>query len=349
MKTQIVRTGLTLAGLQLVLACSPVEFRQIASESITRSVTPQPDLVITPEPQPSPPPILPVPVPPAPPAPVVTKGACADDSSTRLLSCMNCLVPLPPPLPPQFSKKGQALLDIMTASCQVKNKSDPTGYVPPSRAELLGRLNRLSPSLYPDTPMTALQISTVDSLLTNPKAVKDMFGGIFYSGVTPQTVAFETYFGIETIEARYTFCYASAANGTAEGISSTFNRFNSTPLHSKAWIDCQYGSDPSNCRENAAYQAGNVYRNQLRTSMNESINRPYIAPKPIPIAKCDWEKFEGLYDERADRQIQVWLASGYKIGGEVTASTPAQNMCAEIKAPVAGVTGKISMAAYRCQ
>ncbi|CAN5590292.1 hypothetical protein BH10BDE1_BH10BDE1_34810 [soil metagenome] len=353
MKTQSVKMLLTLVGLSLVTGCTPVEFKQMASESIATSITPDPDVIIPPPVVPPPvvvvpPPVVPPPVVVVPPAPSMSKGACAADSSTKLLSCMNCLVPATPQ-DPQFSKKGKAFLDIMTMGCQVLNKSDPAGYVPPTRAELLRRLNRLSPTIYPDTPMTEIQVSTINDLLTSAAAEKDMWGWLWQSGVKPTTTAFETYFGLETVEARYTFCYASASNGTPEGTSATFGRNSWGPVHSKAWFDCQYGNDPYNCKENAAYQAANVYRDQLRKGMNESINNPYVAPNPTLGKSCEWEKFDGLNDSRADAQITMWLINGFTVAGEVTSAIASENMCAPIKGPVSGVTGKISLAAYRCK
>jgi len=199
-------------------------------------------------------------------------------------------------------------------------------------------MNRLSPTLYPDTTMTAQQISTINSLLSSASALQSMFGGIYYSGVTAPTIAFETYFGLETIEARYAFCY-----GTGEGASNTFNRFNTTELHSKAWVDCQYGPDPFSCRENAAYTAANTYRTQLRRGLNESINNPYTPPASSIPKTCDWEKYEGQYDNVANEQVKTWLANGFKVGAELS------TMCTTVTAPITGVTGKVTLAAYRCK
>lgn len=365
---------LALAGLGLSTGCAPVEFNQMkANTPAIQTITPDPDIVFpdpdiplpsptpvvvvptptpvpptptpvppTPPPTPAPTPVVVVPTPTPVPPPVLSKGMCAADSSTRLLSCMNCIVPQLPPPPPQFSQKGQALLDILTNACQVRNGSDPAGYVPPSRAELLRRLNRLSPTLYPDSPMTTQQQATIGSLLSSPAAVQSMFGGIWYSGVTAPTIAFETYFGIEVIEARYAFCYSPTGG---EGTSVSFNRFNTTPLHSKAWVDCQYGPDPFNCRENAAYTSANGYRTQLRTAMNESIRSPYTAPPAGAAKTCEWEKFDGLYSAAAVTQINTWIAGGYTIGADI----PSRNMCAQVTAPLSGVTGQVSMAAYRCK
>ena len=349
MRTQFGKLLLAAAGLGLVTGCNPVEFNHLKRATPSaQNIAPDPDVIPDPDiPLPTPTPVptpaptpAPTPVPPTPPptpVAVMTKGACAADSSTRLLSCMNCEVPAVV-VEPQFSQKGQALYEIMANGCQVRNASDPAGYQPPSRAELMRRLNRLSPTLYPDTPMTAQQTATIRSLLTNPAALQSMFGGIWQSGVTAPTVAFETYFGIETIEARYALCY-----GNGEGASATFNRFNTSELHSKAWVDCQYGPDPFSCRENAEYRAANTYRTQLRQAMNESISNPYTPPPSQTPKSCEWEKYEGLYDNTANEQVKSWLASGFKVGAELS------TMCTAVTAPITGVTGKVTMAAYRCK
>lgn len=328
------RSLVLVAGIFCISACSPVGFDQMKSNDPSPRIS-FPDTFDPVDPPPIMPPVTPSPS--TPPSAVLSKGACAADSSTRLLSCMTCDVP-PVVVVPQFSRKGQALFEIMANGCQVRNASDPAGYHPPSRAELMRRLNRLSPTLYPDSQMTEIQMATINSLLTNPQTMQTFFGGIWYSGVTPATRAFETYFGIETIEARYALCY-----GNGEGISNTFNRFNSTELHSKEWVDCQYSNDPFNCREGREYTAANVYRGQLRRAMNESINNPYVAsPSNAPMV-CEWEKYEGNSDAAAETLLKTWLATGFKVGAEDSA------MCFALTVPPSGLTGKVSLAAYRCK
>ncbi len=342
MKDIAMKTGL-VSGLAFAtifnIACSPVEFSAMKLETpLASSVEPSVPFV-------NPPGVTPEP-PVAAKGPVMSKGVCASDSSTKLLSCMNCVVPqLPPPMP-QFSKKGEALFEIMTAACQVPNGSDPQGYKSPTRADLLRRMNRLSPVLYPDSAMNDIQVSTISSLLNDPAAVKKMFGGIYYSGVNPTTTAFETYFGIETIEARYTFCYAGGTNGSDEGSSGTFNRYNSTPLQSKKYIDCVYTADPTYCRETPEYITANTYRRELRNGMNESINNPYKPTAPGVQSTCAWEKFEGKTGDAANEQVRTWLQGGFTIGGDI----PARRMCAQIKAALPGMEETaITMAAYRCK
>lgn len=342
--------SISLLGLFLLLAsaCSPVAFHQRKTSEPSALVT-FPDTLDPVAPPALPPttlPSVPATVPPevpspalpvGPPSAVLSKGACAADSSTRLISCMTCDIP-PIVIVPQFSRKGQALYDIMATGCQVRNQSDPVGYQPPSSVELMRRLNRLSPTLYPDSTMTELQRVVVNSLLTNPQTLQSFFGGVWYSGVTPATTAFETYFGLETVEARYALCY-----GSGEGISSTFSRFNTTELHSKEWFDCQYSGTSFNCRERPEYVVANTYRTQLRRAMNESINNPYFAPPDEAAKVCDWEKYEGDYDSAAKAQLLSWLATGFKVGAEDS------TMCSVITSPPPMLSGKVILAAYRCK
>lgn len=336
MKTRVINSVLLMAFVLVSTACNPVGFNEMKAVNppSARSVDP-----IVPDVDPVLPPVVN--------GPLLTKGNCAADSSTRLLSCMNCLVPPAPLAPPQFSKKGEAFFEIMVAACQVRNGSDPAGYVPPTRAELMSRLNRLSPTFYPDSPMTPMQVATVDSLRTDPAALKKYFGGIFYSGVNEPTIAFETYFGLETREARYSFCYAHEGDTTVGEFGLMFTRTNSTPMMSKAYMDCSY-RDGSACRELPAYINANIYRNQLRNAMTESILRPYVPVAPGAQQTCQWEKFEGLLGESANAQVKSWLANGFTIGGEIAS----RRMCVQIKAPIdelISLDSQVTLAAYRCK
>ncbi|MBC7456889.1 MAG: hypothetical protein H7235_01330, partial [Bdellovibrionaceae bacterium] len=72
----------------------------------------------------------------------VSSGACANDSSTQLLSCLKCDVPQVTQAP-QLSAKAQALLDTMTLACGITNKSDRNGFRP-TRDMILNKLNQAS-------------------------------------------------------------------------------------------------------------------------------------------------------------------------------------------------------------
>ncbi len=340
MKIRALKSVLLMAFALVSTACNPVGFDKFKSDSpITAGIDP---VIFPPDVEPPVPPVFP----PGPNGPTLSKGVCAADSSTQLLSCMSCIVP-PVPVTSQFSKKGEAFFEIMNATCKIPNGSDPVGYVPPTRAELLYRMNRLSPTLYPDTPMTPLQVSVVNALRTDLATQKKFFGGIFYSGVTEPTIAFETYFGIESREARYSFCYADDGDTTVGIFDVVFTRHNSTGLPSKKYLDCWYNTgDWYNCKETPAYVDANLYRNQLRRAMTESIVNPYTGSPAGVQQTCSWEKFEGMNGAAAAAQVKSWLAGGFTIGADIAS----RRMCSQITAPLeASLDSLVTMAAYRCK
>jgi hypothetical protein len=108
----------------------------------------------------------------------LSNGACNPDSSTNVLSCLKCEVPLIQQAP-QLSVKAQALVDVMFLACQMPNKSDLTDYRP-TKAELVNKLNRGSEELYPETPRTS-QMAMVLEGLANESDVslhKKMFNNL---------------------------------------------------------------------------------------------------------------------------------------------------------------------------
>lgn len=332
---QMVQFAVTTGVLTALFSCQRMQFAPV-SESVQTSLAIPLDPVI-PEPPVTPPPVVPPIVVPKP-LPVLSNGACAIDSSTALTSCQKCNVPLNPPLPPQFSQKGHSLIDIMALGCSIPNKSAPTNYIAPTKAQLISRLNRLSPAFYPDSAMSAFQISTIEGLKVSPALQQKMFGGLWYQ--PPFSDAFETYFGLEVREAVYQLCYQSPA--------SSFTPDNSTDLQSKAMIDCQ-SNQGFGCKEIPAYVAGNVYRNQLRSGMIESIQNPYVSPKPTPSKTCSWEKFDGLYELGGAEQIGKWLVSSQKISMEVKG---AGGRCSLINSLPAGSdipNGEVVLSAYICK
>lgn len=273
------------------------------------------------------------------PQPVLSKGLCNQDSSTSLTSCQKCDVPLNPPPPPQFSQKGQSLIDIMSIACSVPNKSAPKNYIAPTREQLVSRLNRLSPTLYPDTQMSQIQLSVVQGLKQDSNLQKKMFGGLWYQ--PPYSDAFETYFGLEVGEAVTQLCYNS--------VDSKFNPYNATPLVSKQYIDCQYQADPFSCKESSLYIQANTYRSQLRQAMIASIQNPYVALKPTPSKTCAWEKFEGLYSLGGAEQLGLWLISQDKVSLEIKGDGGRCAVISKIPAGSEIPTGLVTMSAYVCK
>jgi hypothetical protein len=320
--------GLGLALVIMTVSCQKTQFVDVSQEA-------QASLAVPDFPVDAAPPLI-VPKP----QPVYSNGACAPDSSTRLTSCETCQVPLTPPALPQFSQKGQSLIDIMSIACSVPNKSAPKNYVAPTKSELISRLNQLSPVLYPDSAMSAFQVSTIEGLKTNPALQQKMFGGLWYQ--PPYSDAFETYFGLEVSEVVYQICYQSPA--------SIFTPYNSSLLLSKQMIDCQR-SDSSifGCKELPNYIDGNIYRNQLRAGMRESISNPYVAAKPLPSKTCSWEKFDGLYELGGAEQIGKWLITNQKISMEVKGPGA---RCSSVSSLPSGSDipqGEVILSAYVCQ
>ena len=136
---------------------------------------------------------------------VLSNGVCNQDSSTSVVPCLKCDVPLVKKVS-QLSAKAQALADSMFLACQISNKSDQTNYRP-TKEEIINKINRGSEDLYPETIRTA-QMELVIQGLTNTSdhsLQKKMFGGLWYQ--PPYSTAFETYFGLTVQEAKSTFCW----------------------------------------------------------------------------------------------------------------------------------------------
>lgn len=341
------RFAFIIAALAATASCNKVNFTEVPQNLQTalevppptggpEEPVPNPPIVIPEEPV-----VIPENPPPAPPAKVakLTNGNCAADSSTQLTSCLNCQVPLNPPAPPQLSQKGQALLEIMTLSCETAVRPYHANYVGPTRDQLLARLNRASPTLYPDTAMSSQQTQVIAGLRNpnNASTRNSVFGGLWHSA---GGLAFETYFGLSISEAVNTFC--------GQVGSPTFTPNNSTRLQSKEYIDCVNEASPwTTCNESATYVSANTYRNQLRNSMRQSLSNPYVAPTPLPEKECHWEKFEG--DDMSVAQIKVndWTNAGFTIGMKVESGNGV-GYCGSVL-PDHLNDRTLTIAAYKCE
>lgn len=333
MKTKMIFVLAVASGISM--SCQRMKFAQVSEDVQSSLSIPLDPVPVTPEPPVTPPPPVVVPVKPQ---PVLSAGACAADSSTILTSCQTCQVPLNPPAPPQFSQKGQSLIDIMAIGCSVPNKSAPVGYKAPTRDELIQRLNRLSPTFYPDTNMSAQQLAVIEGLKSSSSMQNKMFGGLWYQ--PPLSDAFETYFGIEVGEAVYQLCYQSS--------ESKFTPTNTTELHSKQYLDCTYNIG-FGCTETTTYKNANTYRNQLRAGMLESINNPYVAPPPTPSKNCQWEKYDGYYDMGGPEQVAKWLVSSQKVSLEVKGPAGRCDVITSLPTGSDIPTGEVVMSAYVCK
>lgn len=255
-------------------------------------------------------PVLPIPV--IPPASQVTSKAssCAVDKNEQILSCLGCQSTPATPAPPILSMKGQQLWDIMTVACSINNKSDPLGYVPPNREELLERLIQCSPTLYPDTQYVMTQKLTVEALLTNSRAQQLAFGGLYYNAASTD---FETYFGLEISEARYTFCRGQQS-------------INNNGVYPIEYYQAFYNG--TNYELPPVWKKAQVIRNSLRNCMAKSLSDPNVARPPgKPGMTCKYESVEGEMSPELVAVAQKWVNKQQKVYFERF------NQCGETDAP----------------
>jgi hypothetical protein len=327
MKKKNQRLIFLLGAIIAMSACGKTSFSDLSPAATTKTEIPvDPPVVV--------PPVV------NPPSYVskLSSGACNSDSSTSVLSCLKCNVPLNPPAPPQLSVKAKALVDIMYLACQIPNKSDKTPFRP-TKEMLVQKLNRGSQALYPETTRTS-QMTMVIEALTNPSdnsMRKKMFGGLYYQ--PPYSDAFETYFGLTVQEAKSTFCWdGDVQTPSITGVSG---------LYSYEWVQCQ-SSGAFSCQELPAYVAALGYRSQLENVLSKSISQPYVPPTPLPEKKCSWDKFEGDDIAAAIKQFKKWKAEGRQLSMEVKkADGVSQCGVADENNLKQGYT--VAIASYSCQ
>jgi hypothetical protein len=252
------------------------------------------------------------------------QGLCAADSSTTVLGSLKCEVPTS--LPP-LSRKAQELLTTMTKACQIANKSDPSGYLPPTGAELLQRLNQCSSKLYPDTAFTGTQASTISGLTAASDGTRaKIFSGIFYT--LPWAEDFATYFGLEVVEARYLFCY----------------RTGSLPPNIYP-IEYYQSQDSFNFRMPPAYVEANQIRSGLISCMQESQTHTYVPPGPA--YHCSYETLKGLNGATIFNQAATWLQQGSKVSFD----SPSNGISGPVTSisDIKNLKGDIQIGTYSCQ
>ncbi|MFN8845281.1 MAG: hypothetical protein ACK5V3_05015 [Bdellovibrionales bacterium] len=228
--------------------------------------------------------------------PQMTSGACPVNARQQILSCLDCESTPPVPAPPILSRKGQDLWDIMTVACSISNKSDPTGYRPPTREQVLARLIQCSPTLYPDTAFESTQAKTIHALKTDRKAQENAFKNLYYNSASTD---FETYFGLEISEARYTFCRGSSAIGSG-GIY---------PIeYWNAWYEGQNYPLPP------IWKRAQVIRNSLRNCMQKSLTHPDVnQPPATPGRNCRFESAQGDINSEILNQANKWINEGHEV------------------------------------
>ena len=223
-------------------------------------------------------------------------GTCSIGAGEQILSCLNCASTAPVLPPPILSRKAQELLDIMTVGCAIHNKSDLPGYVPPTHEELLKRVIQCSPTAYQDTAFQSTQAWTINRLLTNPVAQQSAFGGLYYNSATTD---FETYFGLDIGEARYTFCRRLPS-------------FSNEGIYPKEYYDSLYSDIPYTLPP--IYVKAQRIRNQLRTCLANSLANPNVPQQPIkPGVTCSYESAEGEMGTEVVDRVHAWQNQGLTV------------------------------------
>lgn len=269
----------------------------------------------------------------------LSNGACNSDSSTSVLSCLKCNVPVNPPPSPQLSVKAQALVDAMFLACQVSNKSDKNPFKP-TKEMLIKKLNRGSEADYPETKRTAM-MSLVIAGLTNPtdnSLRKKMFAELYYQ--PPYSDAFETYFGLTVQEAKSTFCW--------DGNIETPDITGVSGLYSYEWAQCQSNGFSHTCQELPEYVVAQRYRSQLELVLKKSIFQPYVPPVALPEKKCSWDKFEGDDIVAAIKQYRKWKSEGRKLSLEFK-KADGVSQCGDADENNLKQGYSVAIASYSCQ
>lgn len=263
------------------------------------------------------------------------QGSCSDQG-TALLSCLECQS-VSKAKEADLSEKAKSLMLIMNQACKIKNKSDPSKEMTGTAEKIFSYLSSGNKSLYPDSTMTVSQKNLITQLASvDSKLYKKMFGGLWYQ--PPYSDDFETYFGISTQEAKSLFCF--------ETPTETFGLNSYTPLQSKEYIDCQYSSGWTSCRETEAYLSANTTRGQLQKTIQESLANPYQSGELVPVTQCFWETVEGVYNQDFEDALVSWVNRGYQIGIYFEEGSP---RCESFNKRSSELKGKMKAAAYVCE
>jgi hypothetical protein len=302
--------------------------------------TPTPSPSPSPSPTPTPPPIvIPTPVPTPQPVYNTTQGACANDSSTSVNSCLKCQVPV---AAPTLSHKAEQLIQIMTLACPLNNKAFGNKYTTPTLANNYAKMYRCSPSKYPDSVPDAGQQNVVTKLLAGDATLMNkMFTGLWYQ--PPYSDYFETYFGMEVGEAIQAFCMQDFSHVLGRPLLPSMTGPNPYGPVYRMGDNLPY-----------MYQLGNVYRNGLESCISDKINPPGPVPQipaPSPTSgvsqSCSFQTLSGEAGDKINQQVASWLSAGYKVGIDVQN----QGVCSVVTSvdAIKSYTGVVTVGAYICK
>ncbi|MBL7542463.1 MAG: hypothetical protein JNL11_01535 [Bdellovibrionaceae bacterium] len=267
--------------------------------------------------------------------PVIYKeGECTKDP-LDVLSCMSCQIsqrPIEVPL----SVKASQLLRVMELGCKIANKSDPVNYTPPTRTQILAYISRATESMYPQSSLTARQKKNLGLWMEgNQDYLGKLFGGLWYH--PPYTDDFETYFGLESKEARYLFCYGEPA--------SSFSPTMMAPLHSLEYIQCMEQGFFNECKERSLYVAANSYRVQLFSSLQLSLKDPFNDQEMVPSNRCNWKTMSGFYNLEMENKLMELKNAGYELAVYFERNNP---RCEKIGQALISLGSKVTIAAKQC-
>lgn len=319
------RTILAVGSLAVVhlTACHNVNFAPVSIEPASKLTDP----IVDPLPPVTPPVIVT-------PSPVLKTGVCAPNES--ILSCLQCQVPVPPPPPPVPLTKALKLAKIMKMACPIPNKSYPDGYTSPSPNDIAQHVLACTADLYPETSMSSAQASTMDRLLneTDDSLRMKLFHKLWYN--PPYSDHFELYFGLEIKEAASVFCLGGEISGLL--FTSEYAKVVSDTGLYDDWL--------RNPEAQARWRQAQTQRGQLLSCLNKSATVTPPTPTPTPVPKnCDYESFEGNFEQGGAEKIDKLLGHGYKVAVETT------NSCDQVVATPGpqNFKGKVKIVGYLCK
>ncbi|QDK38284.1 hypothetical protein [Bdellovibrio sp. NC01] len=266
---------------------------------------------------------------------VKTSGACAADSSTNVTSCLKCAIPPLPEVKPPMSLKATQLMNIMATACPINRAYYGNKFAATTIADHLAKLNRCSPTAYPDSAPDAGQNNVVQRLLGGDSALLNkMFTGLWYK--PPYSDYFETYFGLEVGQAIQVFCEQSVPN-----ISGILVPSSTAPNpYGPRWESGDPMPD--------MYVKANDYRDGLAYCIQESKRNPWQPSGAPPVAKkCSYQTMSGPAGSEVNAQVSAWLAAGFKVGADLKN----QGLCSAVSslAEIQSYQGEITVGAYICQ
>ncbi len=309
--------------LLLTLGCNDVQFQDL-NEPLKKAEAPS-DEFQTPQ--------LPVAE-----GPAHKTGVCSEDQ--KISGCLKCpgLTPTVP-ISPQLTK-AEKLADIISRGCLINNASDPKNVKIPSKDELVKRLQACTAEVYPETALNLEESLTLNDLLdpNNASFHNKIFKSLYYQ--PPYTDHFESYFGLETQEARKVLCF-NTENLLGDLVTTEYAK------------ECLYSED--NCRS----FLGNKEKyerwdraNQIRKQLQSCLDKPYQPPQTRPTSstpnnkQCKVETFEGHVSQGGTHFLTHLFLKGYKVSIETEESC---EIVDSISDDLLENHSRVRISAYKCE